>query len=425
MTYPNIYSYVDWIKHFQDNWTIERVKDYVQNDVYGTSQSSQDSGSYEILGMGDIDNGQLNFPGKKYHSNIPRELVLKKNDLLLNRTNSLALVGKVGIFESDRKNVSFASYLIRLRLKKSKAHPRYFNYLFNSNDYVNHIRSLATQTANQANINASRYKLVPIPICNIAEQIKVADYLDRKTAAIDKEIKILREKISLYEKLLCAFINEAVCKGLNSNCSLKQSNIEWIGNIPHHWTIERPKDKFVLKKKLVGELSENYKLLSLTQNGVILREIDSGLGKFPAEFNSYQIVNPNDLIFCLFDVDVTPRTVGYSELHGMITGAYTIFTTKRGVYNKYYYYLFLMADLSKKLSKYYTGLRNTIKKETFLSLEIPVPPFEEQEQIANYLDEKTQTISRIILNLSQQIDKLKDLRSALINDSVLGKLKLD
>jgi type I restriction enzyme S subunit len=204
----------------------------------------------------------------------------------------------------------------------------------------------------------------------------------------------------------------------------KDSGIEWIGEIPKEWEVKRVKNTYTIFKKIVGENSKKFNLLSLTQNGVVPRDINSGIGKFPAEFNTYQIIENNDLIFCLFDMDVTPRTIGIATMNGMITGAYTVIKSKEQVLNKYYYYLFLSADIYKKLSPYYTGLRNTIKKEKFLSLGIPQPLYKEQIQIANYLDEKTQKIDNITQTISKKIELLKEFRKTLINDAVTGKIKV-
>lgn len=107
--------------------------------------------------------------------------------------------------------------------------------------------------------------------------------------------------------------------------SYKDNGIQWIGEIPSHWKVYRNKDIFTESKELVGEDSLQYTLLSLTKHGVIVRDITENKGKFPKDFNTYKKVVVGNIIFCLFDVDETPRTVGLSEVSGMITGAYDIF----------------------------------------------------------------------------------------------------
>ena len=94
---------------------------------------------------------------------------------------------------------------------------------------------------------------------------------------------------------------------------------------PSHWKVVRNKSFLSVTGEVVGKRANDFVLLSLTTNGVIVRDIDSGKGKFPKDFDTYQVVRPNELVFCLFDIDETPRTVGLVETEGMVTGAYTAF----------------------------------------------------------------------------------------------------
>ncbi|HHV6697521.1 TPA: restriction endonuclease subunit S, partial [Haemophilus influenzae] len=105
--------------------------------------------------------------------------------------------------------------------------------------------------------------------------------------------------------------------------SYKDSGVEWLGEVPSHWNLIPNKYIFKLRKNVVEKRSSEYDLLSLSLKGVIKRDMANPEGKFPAEFDTYQEVKEGDFIFCLFDVEETPRTVGLSSYHGMITGAYT------------------------------------------------------------------------------------------------------
>ncbi|EAH4671347.1 restriction endonuclease subunit S, partial [Campylobacter jejuni] len=163
--------------------------------------------------------------------------------------------------------------------------------------------------------------------------------------------------------------------------NFKDSGIEWLGEIPEHWKLIKCKNFFVLKSIPIGDLWNKTKLLSLTLNGVIERDINNPEGKFPSDFSTYQIVKEGDLIFCLFDVAETPRTIGLSKLNGMITSAYTIFEIKNQE-KRFLEYFFIDLDNRKNLKFLYRGLRNTISKEDLLNLKIPLPPLKEQEQIA-------------------------------------------
>ncbi len=175
----------------------------------------------------------------------------------------------------------------------------------------------------------------------------------------------------------------------------KDSGVKWIGEIPAHWRQHRNKDIFTESKKVVGEDSSLYTLLSLTKQGVIIRDVSEGKGKFPKEFDSYKVVEPDDIIFCLFDVDETPRTVGLSNHHGMITGAYDIFKIRRAM-PQYVLYYYLSIDDRKALRPMYKGLRKVVPMQSFMSAKIFLPPLEEQEAIADYLKEKTSKIEQYV-----------------------------
>lgn len=191
----------------------------------------------------------------------------------------------------------------------------------------------------------------------------------------------------------------------------KDSGIEWLGQIPTHWDLLRNKIFITEHDNVVGQDAYKYTLLSLTKQGVIQRDIESGKGKFPKEFDNYKIVESGNIIFCLFDVDETPRTVGLSSIDGMITGAYNVFSIK-GINSQFYYYYFLAVDEAKALRPLYSGLRKVVKTERFAGLRIPVPPEEEQRQIVAYLDYKSNKINERICQRERELQTLSELKQA-------------
>ena len=206
--------------------------------------------------------------------------------------------------------------------------------------------------------------------------------------------------------------------------SYKDSGVEWLGEVPSHWNLIPNKYIFKLRKNVVGKRSNEYDLLSLSLKGVIKRDMENPEGKFPAEFDTYQEVKEGDFIFCLFDVEETPRTVGLSSYHGMITGAYTIFETNN-VDKKFIYYFYLNLDSDKRLKPLYKGLRNTISKETFFSFNTFIPPLSEQQKIAQFLDEKTAKIDQAVDLAEKQIALLKEHKQILIQNAVTRGLNPD
>ena len=144
----------------------------------------------------------------------------------------------------------------------------------------------------------------------------------------------------------------------------KYSDIGILGmpQTPSHWNKVRNKSFLKVAGVQVGDRRNEYPLLSLTTKGIILRDIESGKGKFPKDFDTYQIVKKDDLVFCLFDIDETPRTIGLVEVEGMITGAYIVFSVNQNIALPKYIYYFYEAkredELGLKLE--YVGTTLTI-----------------------------------------------------------------
>ncbi|EUC70012.1 restriction endonuclease subunit S [Alcanivorax sp. 97CO-5] len=200
--------------------------------------------------------------------------------------------------------------------------------------------------------------------------------------------------------------------------SYKDSGYEWLGKVPESWGLLANKHIFKIKKNLVGKRSAEYDLLSLTLKGVIKRDMENPEGKFPAEFDTYQEVKSGDFVFCLFDVEETPRAVGLSPFDGMITGAYTVLEADPSFDSQFLYYFYLNLDGKKRLKPLYRGLRNTIPKESLMSFKTFVPSLEQQRDIARFLDKKTAQIDEAIAIKEQQIALLKERKQIIIQKAV-------
>lgn len=204
--------------------------------------------------------------------------------------------------------------------------------------------------------------------------------------------------------------------------SYKDSGISWLEQIPEHWQTLANKYIFNLKKNQVGKKSDDYDLLSLTLKGIVIRDLDAG-GKYPADFDTYQEVKKGDFVFCLFDVEETPRCVGLSDYDGMITGAYTVMEPNENFDRSFLYYFYLNLDANKRMKPLYTGLRNTISKDNFFAFKTFVPPLSEQTKIAQFLDDKTTKIEDAIAIKQQQINLLKERKQILIHKAVTRGLE--
>lgn len=208
--------------------------------------------------------------------------------------------------------------------------------------------------------------------------------------------------------------------------SYRDSGIEWLGEIPTHWEMVRNKSFMRPTDEKVGDRKDEFVLLSLTKQGVIVRDLSEGKGKFPKDYDTYLVVRPSNLVFCLFDVDETPRTVGLVKNVGMLTGAYTNFEFFNDlVLPEFAYYYYLKVDDVKGLRPYYTGLRKVVKSNTFLQLRMPVPPLPEQKAIVEYLDRETRMIDAFIAAKEKELALLDELKQAEIANAVTHGLNPD
>lgn len=207
--------------------------------------------------------------------------------------------------------------------------------------------------------------------------------------------------------------------------SMKDSSLPWVGEIPEHWGLAPNRTLMRKRKVLVGEHHTNYKLLSLTKRGVIIRDVESGAGKFSADMGTSQEVRSGDLVFCLFDVPETPRTVGLSPHDGMITGAYTVFECDEPLCASFIDAFYRAMDDRKLLSPLYSGLRNTIPPSRLLGTMTPVPPPKEQGAIVKYLGYADTRIRRLLRAKRRLIALLTEQKQAIIHRTFTRGLNLN
>ena len=199
----------------------------------------------------------------------------------------------------------------------------------------------------------------------------------------------------------------------------KDSGISWIGEVREDWIVLPTKVVLREAKTEVGSRWAETRLLSLTRQGIIERDIDSGKGKFPTSFEGYQLVEPEDLVFCLFDVEETPRTVGLVQQYGMLTSAYTRFRVNQEIAcPRFLEYYFVAIDNEKRFRPIYSGLRNVIQKNTFLQAGIALPELHLQQAIAVFLDRETAEIDEFVAESEKLITLLNERRAAVITQAV-------
>ena len=197
---------------------------------------------------------------------------------------------------------------------------------------------------------------------------------------------------------------------------MKESGITWCGDIPAHWQIMANK-YIMLKKKEICPIYKGQDILSLTMNGVIVRNLEAG-GKMPTSFDGYQKIYPNNLLMCLFDYDVTPRCIGLIKNEGLTSPAYSQFIMKNENSSRYYYYYYLMIDNTKELLHLAKNLRHSFTEDQLGAIKTPVPPLDEQNRIAEFLDDRCAEIDAISSEIQEQINTLEEYKKSVITEAV-------
>ena len=424
---------MQWLKEIPSHWEVEP---FARHFSYGkglpiTKADLRQEG-IAVISYGQV-HSKLNkrttiseelvrFVSPNYIESHP-QCLLNNGDFVFADTSE-DIEGSGNFAFNDYTDKIFAGYHTVVARPIDLPYPQYYAYLFQSLNWKGQIQSLVNgvkvYSIGKGHLKKS-YLLIP----PLAEQEKIVSYLEDKTSKIDAYVADKEKEIELLQELKQKTIADAVTKGLNPDAKMKVYSSLISSTCPEHWKIVRNKSFLSLTGEKVGKKASEFVLLSLTTKGVIVRDIESGKGKFPKDFDTYQIVKPNELVFCLFDIDETPRTVGLVETEGMLTGAYTAFKVHTELANpEYIYNYYLCVDNIKALKPYYSGLRKTVRADKFQQIYMPLPPLDEQQAIVSYIEEKCEKIDKLASELQSEIDYLKEYKQRLIADCVTGQVNV-
>lgn len=199
---------------------------------------------------------------------------------------------------------------------------------------------------------------------------------------------------------------------------MKESGIEWVGTIPANWTVTRNKACFTCGKAIIGADSEKTQLLSLTTHGVVKKSTEVLSGKLPESFDTYQVVEENNLVMCLFDLDFSAVFSGVSRYNGMISPAYKVLSCRKNMLPLFADRWFAFVFDDRKFVHYAKNLRYTLNYNEFADLPIIVPPIAEQERISQFLSKECERIDKVIHETKSSISEYKVLKQAVITQAV-------
>lgn len=293
---------------------------------------------------------------------------------------------------------------------------KFLLYYLLSCSFVSHIKNQVAGVK-MPRTNALQIGRVSFALPPIEEQEQIVSYLDKKCDKITKEIDLLEQKVDCYSRLRRSLINRAATRGLNPNVPLKPSGLNWIPYIPIHWKISRIRNFFKYRNEKVSEI--DFLPLSVTKNGIVPQM--ENVAKSLAEGETRKKVCKND--FVVNSRSDRKGSCGTSPFDGSVSLIYIVLKPINICPNFVNYY-FHCNDWVEEFYRNGKGIVAdlwTTNYVTMRNIEIAIPPIDEQQKIASYLDEKCAKIDRIIEKIELKIERLKALKRSLINEVITGQ----
>ncbi len=405
-------SGVEWIGEIPVDWDVCKI-----DSLYfprSTKVSDKDYPPLSVTMKGIVP--QLASTAKTDdHDN--RKLV-KKGDFAINSRSDRR--GSCGISEYDG-SVSLINTVLQPRHGMNN---EYYNWLFHSDMFSSEFYRLGHGIVDDLRTTSwQEMKKMVIPAPSPTEQQQIVHFLDRKCTAIDTAIEKTKKSIEKLEEYKKAVITKAVTKGIDPNAKMKDSGVEWIGEIPEGWEVKQLRTYFSRRINKNICLQEKN-LLSLSYGRIVRKNIDTKEGLLPESFDGYNIVEDGDIVIRGTDLQNDHRSLrtGLVTERGIITSAYMTLRPKEDVNSIYYHYLLHCYDISKVFYSMGGGLRQSLDYWEFIRMPILHPTDIEQEEIISYIKTKCTTIDNAIEKKKKAIEKWEEYKKSLIYYAVTGKI---
>ena len=433
-------SGIEWIGQIPKEWDILRLKYCFSGFTNGTSDTQLSSGEslYPVTRIETISSGEINLDKIGYVAFSKKQYLLKTGDILVSNINSIKYLGNCAVVR-DGYRLYHGMNLLRV-VPGDYIDNGYAYYLFKSNVFKFPMEKYCKPAINQASVSATTMKNFFIPFPDLVVQQQIANFLDTKCSEIDATAEDIQKEISLLEDYKKSVITEAVTKGLNPDAEMKDSGIEWIGQIPKHWEI--PKITHILDYTHpypIGDgdhgtiKAENYSEEGIpfirVQNLGFATELIMNNVVYITEKQNNGIINstlyPNDILFAktgatIGKVGIMPENIKKANT----TSHVGKITVSEEVVPKFIFYV-LSSFIGYKQFWDIALMKSTrpeLSIDEIKTLHVLLPKtIVEQQQIADYLDSKCSEIDSLIADKKRQFDILADYRKTLIYEYVTGK----
>lgn len=401
-----------------------RLKDFsVLNPQY---KGENTDAEVSFVPMESLRNGTIDYQDIPFKEAKGKYTYFSDGDLLVAKVTPCFENGNIAIANKMKEGIGFGSSEIFVLRMDKKVLNTYMFYVTQSGKFQDGACATMCGVGGLKRISPLFMRTYELDIPSLSEQQLIVDYLDEKLSNIEKRIAILEKQRNAYARLKKSIVHQAVTRGLNPNVPLKDSGIEWIGMIPEHWEGRRLKDFSVLNPRFTGQ--EKRKEVSflpmegLRYDSITLQSISFEEGK-----SKYTFFAEGDLLMA----KVTPCfengniAIATDLKEGIGFGSSEIFVLRldRSVSSRYFFYYIQAPSFQDEACSTMCGVGG-LKRISPIFMRICavfLPPLSEQQAIANYLDEKCAKIDAAIDNIGKQIDALKRLKRALINEVITGQ----
>lgn len=424
-------SGIEWLGEIPNHWKVTKLK-FIGDAIGGLTYAPNNVVDNEnegvlVLRSSNIQDGKLSLKDNVFvNLEISDKLTLKKGDILIcSRNGSQRLIGKNICIDERTEGSTFGAFMMIFRSK----YYGFLNHYFNSPIFTSQSGLFLTATINQLTSGTLNNFYIAIPK-SIEEQTAIANYLDHKTTQIDTLIAKKEQFISLLQEERTSVINQAVTKGLDPKVKLKDSGIEWIGDIPEHWNIKRLK----FLGNAIGGLtySPNDVVPNSSEGVLVLRSSNIQNGKLSLKDNVYVNLEISDkLTLKKGDILICSRNgsqhlIGKNicideQMEGNTFGAFMmIFRSKHWEFLNHF---FNSSIFTSQSGLFLTATINQLTSNTLNNFFIAMPKtIDEQISIAVFIDSKINEIDTLISKSKQEIELLKEYKTALISEVVTGKV---
>ena len=416
----------EWLGELPAAWLEAPVRRVLSQKVTDGPHETPEfvSEGVPFLSVDGIQDGELVFEGCRHisrdaHEVYARKVQPRKNDILMGKAASTGKIARV----KTSAEFNIWSPLAVLR-PSSEVDAGYLEYALKSLPTQAQIEVLCTSNT-QKNISMADIPRIIIGLPRLPTQKAIADFLDRKTAAIDTLIEKKQRLLALLAEKRAALINQAVTKGLNPNVSMKYSGISTVGTVPQHWRVVRNK---VLVRE-VADLSQTgeEELLTVSHITGVTKRAEKDVTMFLAATHvGYKRVSPGDLV--INTMWAWMAALGTSREQGIVSPAYGVYRLDQSQMDPSFYDLFYRTpQYVVEMTRYSKGVwssRLRLYPESFLGLLVVVPPLSEQRNILSAIENEVGKFPATMKRLSASIERLQEYRQALITAAVTGQLDI-